>query len=154
MGGYERPQRPVHRHRDRPTTRSRPTSTAGCCRRDWDRFTEIAENAQVRVPALADAGIAHDDQRSGGRSPRTTGSASGETEVPGFFVAAGFCAHGIAGAGGVGQVMAAWILDGDPGMDTVAHGRAPVRPAVSPTPGYTLARMRENYESYYDLVPS
>ena len=41
----------------------------------------------------------------------------GETEVRGFFVAAGFCAHGIAGAGGIGQVMAAWILDGDPGLD-------------------------------------
>ena len=28
----------------------------------------------------------------------------GESEIPGFFVAAGFCAHGIAGAGGVGKV--------------------------------------------------
>ena len=36
-------------------------------------------------------------------------------KVGGFFVAAGFCAHGIAGAGGVGRAMAAWILDGDPG---------------------------------------
>ena len=36
----------------------------------------------------------------------------GETEVDGFFVAAGFCAHGIAGAGGIGKVMAEWIVDG------------------------------------------
>jgi 4-methylaminobutanoate oxidase (formaldehyde-forming) len=28
----------------------------------------------------------------------------GESDVRGFFVAAGFCAHGIAGAGGVGKV--------------------------------------------------
>ena len=27
----------------------------------------------------------------------------GETDVHGLFVAAGFCAHGIAGAGGVGR---------------------------------------------------
>ena len=30
----------------------------------------------------------------------------GETEVRGLFVAAGFCAHGLAGAGGIGKVMA------------------------------------------------
>ena len=41
----------------------------------------------------------------------------GETEVAGFFVAAGFCAHGIAGAGGIGKVMAEWIVDGEPSMD-------------------------------------
>jgi 4-methylaminobutanoate oxidase (formaldehyde-forming) len=29
----------------------------------------------------------------------------GETDVPGFWVAAGGCAHGLAGAGGVGKVM-------------------------------------------------
>ena len=74
----------------------------------------------------------------------------GETEVGGFFVAAGFCAHGIAGAGGIGQVMAAWILDGDPGWTcgtwTCAGSAAEYR-----SPGYTLARVVENYESYYDI---
>ena len=38
-------------------------------------------------------------------------------EVRGFFVAAGFCAHGIAGAGGVGKLMAQWVDEGDPGMN-------------------------------------
>ena len=38
----------------------------------------------------------------------------GESEVPGFWVAAGFCAHGLAGAGGIGKVMAEWIVDGQP----------------------------------------
>ena len=74
----------------------------------------------------------------------------GETEVAGFFVAAGFCAHGIAGAGGIGDVMANWVLDGDPGldlwhMDVRRFGRH------YRSPGYTLARVRENYESYYDI---
>ena len=41
----------------------------------------------------------------------------GESDVRGFFVAAGFCAHGIAGAGGIGKVMADWIVHGEPEVD-------------------------------------
>ena len=41
----------------------------------------------------------------------------GETEVRGLFVAAGFCAHGLAGAGGIGKVMAEWIVAGEPSLD-------------------------------------
>src|SRR5260370_2410184 len=41
----------------------------------------------------------------------------GETEVPGFWVAAGGCAHGLAGAGGIGKVMGEWIVDGRPEGD-------------------------------------
>ena len=41
----------------------------------------------------------------------------GETAVRGLFVAAGFCAHGLAGAGGIGKVMAEWIVEGEPSLD-------------------------------------
>ena len=41
----------------------------------------------------------------------------GETDVPGFWVAAGGCAHGLAGAGGIGKVMGEWIVDGRPEWD-------------------------------------
>ena len=41
----------------------------------------------------------------------------GETEVDGLWTAAGFCVHGLAGAGGVGKVMAEWITDGRPEFD-------------------------------------
>ena len=54
-------------------------------------------------------------------------------------MAAGFCAHGIAGAGGVGQVMAEWILDGEPELRHLEDGHPPLRPPV-PRPAYTLAR--------------
>ncbi len=74
----------------------------------------------------------------------------GESEVRGFFVAAGFCAHGLAGAGGIGRVMAEWILEGEPTMDVWemdirrfgAHFRSP---------SYTLKRTKEVYETYYDI---
>ena len=41
----------------------------------------------------------------------------GETEIAGLFVAAGFCAHGLAGAGRIGRVMAEWIAEGEPSLD-------------------------------------
>ena len=54
----------------------------------------------------------------------------GESDVRGFFVAAGFCAHGIAGAGGIGKVMADWIVHGEPRVRPVEDGHPPVRRAV------------------------
>ena len=41
----------------------------------------------------------------------------GESDVPGFWVAAGFCAHGLAGAGGMGWQVAEWIVNGEPSLD-------------------------------------
>jgi 4-methylaminobutanoate oxidase (formaldehyde-forming) len=74
----------------------------------------------------------------------------GETEIGGFFVAAGFCAHGIAGAGGIGQVMASWIVDGDPGLD-VWHMDIRRFGEHYRSPSYTLKKTTENYETYYDI---
>lgn len=116
---------------------------------DWDRFGEIVENSQVRVPVLADVGVASMINGPEAFTPDNE-FCLGETEVAGFFVAAGFCAHGIAGAGGIGQVMAAWILDGDPGMD-LWHMDVRRFGKHYRSPGYTLARTVENYESYYDI---
>ena len=74
----------------------------------------------------------------------------GETDVPGFWVAAGFCAHGLAGAGGMGWQMAEWIVDGEPSldlwhMDIRRFGRQYRSQA------YTLARATEVYATYYDI---
>ena len=74
----------------------------------------------------------------------------GETEVPGLFVAGGFCAHGLAGAGGVGKAMAEWIAGGEPSMDLwqmdVRRFGTQYR-----SPSYTLKRVLETYETYYDI---
>ena len=75
----------------------------------------------------------------------------GETDVDGFFVAAGFCAHGIAGAGGIGKVMAEWIVSGDPGMD-LWHMDVRRFGRQYRSPSYTLKRTLETYETYYDIV--
>ena len=74
----------------------------------------------------------------------------GESDVRGFFVAAGFCAHGIAGAGGVGKVMADWIVHGEPEvdvwkMDIRRFGRQ------YRSRGYARDRAVEVYATYYDI---
>ena len=74
----------------------------------------------------------------------------GESDVPGFWVAAGFCAHGLAGAGGMGWQMAEWVVNGEPSldlwhMDIRRFGRQYRSQA------YTLARATEVYATYYDI---
>jgi glycine/D-amino acid oxidase-like deaminating enzyme len=151
MGGYERRSAPFT-----ATATSHDAIPADFNGRllppDWDRFTEIVENAQVRVPALADVGVRTMINGPEGFTPDNE-FCLGPTAVPGFFVAAGFCAHGIAGAGGVGRVVAAWVLDGDPGLDLAHMDVRRFGPEFA-DPGHTLARVRHNYEHYYDLRPA
>ena len=75
----------------------------------------------------------------------------GETEVAGFFVAAGFCAHGIAGAGGIGKMMAEWIVGGGASLDLWHMDISRFGPAWR-SPSYTIARTLENYHTYYDIA--
>jgi 4-methylaminobutanoate oxidase (formaldehyde-forming) len=116
---------------------------------DWDRLEEIVANARMRVPALEDARITR--LINGPEAFTPDGEfCLGETEVRGLFVAAGFCAHGLAGAGGVGKVMAEWIVGGEPELDLWAMD---VRRfgAHYRSPSYTVKRVREVYETYYDI---
>ena len=74
----------------------------------------------------------------------------GESAVRGFFVAAGFCAHGLAGAGGMGKLMAEWIAEGEPSLDAWAMDTRRFGEHYR-SPAYTLKRTREVYETYYDI---
>ena len=116
---------------------------------DWDRFEEIAENASKRIPAMADLGFKNFINGPEGFTPDNE-FCLGETEVGGFYVAAGFCAHGIAGAGGIGKVVAEWIVAGEPTMD-LWHMDIRRFAKAYESPKFTLARIKENYEAYYDI---
>jgi len=116
---------------------------------DWPRFEQLSEGALRRVPLLERAEIVK--LINGPEAFTPDGEfILGESDVRGFYVAAGFCAHGIAGAGGVGRMVAEWIVDGEPSMDAWkmdirrfgAHHRS--RP-------YALARATEVYSTYYDI---
>ena len=116
---------------------------------DLPRFEPIMEGAIRRVPAMADARVSRIINGPEAFTPDNE-FILGESDVRGFWLAAGFCAHGIAGAGGIGRQMASWIVDGEPELDlwkmdirrfgTAYRSRA-----------YTLARSIENYATYYDI---
>ena len=116
---------------------------------DWPRFDEIVANAQRRIPSLADVGVRRMINGPEAFAPDNE-FCLGETAVPGFFVAAGFNAHGIAGAGGIGRVLAEWIIEGEPSMDLSHMDIARFGPQYR-SPGYTLSRTSENYRTYYDI---
>ncbi|HLO35202.1 MAG TPA: FAD-dependent oxidoreductase, partial [Candidatus Deferrimicrobium sp.] len=116
---------------------------------DWPRFEEIMAGAIRRVPAIADAGVSRMINGPEGFTPDNE-FILGESEVRGFFVAAGFSAHGIAGAGGIGRQVASWIVDGQPELDLWKMDIRRFGPAYR-SPGYALARSIENYATYYDI---
>ena len=149
MGGYERNAEPWTA--DERTYDAIPADFNGrLLPESWDRFEEITANSQVRVPAMADVGLRKVINGPEAFTPDNE-FVLGETDVDGFFVAAGFCAHGIAGAGGIGKVLAEWIVSGDPGMD-VWHMDVRRFGRQYRSPSYTLKRTLETYETYYDIV--
>jgi 4-methylaminobutanoate oxidase (formaldehyde-forming) len=110
VGGYEAVTPPFGRH-GMPPDFARELLPS-----DFDRFEPLAERAAFRTPVINEVGVR---QLLNGPIP---GSPDGEfimgraPELDNFFVACGFF-YGIAGAGGAGQRMAEWIIDGEPGTD-------------------------------------
>jgi 4-methylaminobutanoate oxidase (formaldehyde-forming) len=143
MGGYERDPAPWSLDGIPPDFNGRLLGE------DWPRFEELMTNAIVRVPSLADAEVIR--LINGPEAFTPDGEfVLGPTEVSGFWTAAGFCAHGLAGAGGMGKLVAEWIVEGVPSldvwhMDSRRFGRAYRSRA------YTVARTTEVYATYYDV---
>ncbi len=116
---------------------------------DWERFGPLMENSIKRVPILEKAEIRQLLNGPEGFTPDGE-FLLGPTAVKGFWVACAFCAHGLAGAGGIGKVMAEWIIDGHPEWDL---WRLDVRRFGSNynSQNYTVARTLETYTQYYDI---
>jgi glycine cleavage system T protein len=116
---------------------------------EWDRMEELFTNAIARVPAMETAEVKKFFNGPEAFTPDAD-FLLGETDVPGFWVAAGGCAHGLAGAGGIGKVMGEWIVDGLPEwdvwpLDVRRFGRQ------YRSQEYTLARSYEALSQYYDI---
>ena len=117
---------------------------------DFDRFQPIGEAALARMPAFGDVGI---KTMINGPIPI---SADGEPimgKAPGldnFFVSCGFTS-GIAAAGGAGEAMANWILEGDPGFNLFAFDLLRFG-TIHTAPDFLHARAMESYASYYAIA--
>jgi glycine cleavage system aminomethyltransferase T/glycine/D-amino acid oxidase-like deaminating enzyme len=148
MGGYERESAPWAL--DEHQRDAIPADFNGrLLEEDWPRFEQIAKNSSKRVPAMDEITVTRLINGPEAFTPDNE-FCLGESEVRGFFVAAGFCAHGLAGAGGIGRVMAQWILDGEPAVDVWEMDIRRFGPHFR-SPRYTLKRAKEVYETYYDI---
>jgi 4-methylaminobutanoate oxidase (formaldehyde-forming) len=148
MGGYERHSAPwaLDEHQ---LDRIPEDFNGRLLEEDWERFEEIARNSSKRVPAMQDVKVTRLINGPEAFTPDNE-FCLGETEVVGFYVAAGFCAHGLAGAGGIGKVMAEWIVGGEPSLDVWEMDIRRFGPHYR-SPSYTLGRAKEVYETYYDI---
>jgi glycine cleavage system aminomethyltransferase T/glycine/D-amino acid oxidase-like deaminating enzyme len=116
---------------------------------DWGRFEPLMENALVRVPELEHAEVIR--LVNGPEAFTPDGEfILGPTAVHGFWIAAGFCAHGLAGAGGMGKLVAEWIVEGTPSLDVWEMDSHRFGLAYESL-DYTLARTIEVYSTYYDV---
>jgi 4-methylaminobutanoate oxidase (formaldehyde-forming) len=143
MGGYERQPAPW-------SLDGIPADfNAKLLAEDWPRFEELMEGALVRVPEIGDAEVI---QLINGPEAFTPDGEFilGPSDVRGFWVAAGFCAHGLAGAGGMGQLVAEWIIEGIPSLDVWEMDSRRFGGNYE-SREYTLARTVEIYSTYYDV---
>src|SRR3954467_15954439 len=157
MGGYERDPAPWAADGVRAGGGGRPWALDGVpdgfeaqlLPVDRERFDELLGNSIKRVPTMEQAEVRK--LFNGPEAFTPDGEfILGESDVPGFWVAAGFCAHGLAGAGGMGWQGAGWGVNGEPSldlwhMDTRRFGRQ------YRSQRYTLARATEIYATYYDI---
>jgi heterotetrameric sarcosine oxidase gamma subunit len=87
---------------------------------DWNRMEPFLGPALARIPCLADIGVRTFFCGPESFTADVRPLIGWAPELDGFFVAAGLNSLGILSGGGVGSVVAQWIADGVPPVDT-AH---------------------------------
>ena len=84
---------------------------------NYEQFEQLIEHALKRSSCLEHAGVKRLVNGPDGYSPDGGYVLGLAPELANYFVAAGMNCYGIAGAGGVGKMMAEWVLDGRPSLD-------------------------------------
>ncbi len=120
----------------------------GELRPDWDRMMPYVEKAMDRVPIVKNTGI-HKFFCGPESFTPDGGPLMGEApELENFYVAAGFNSLGILLGGGVGQVMAHWIVEGMSPVDITGIGISRMLPFQN-NPNYLYDRTVETLGLQY-----
>jgi dimethylglycine dehydrogenase len=116
---------------------------------DPERLRAIVEGAMARVPALARAGVARIVNGPITYTPDGNPLLGPVFGLPGVWLACGF-SFGITQAGGAGQYLAEWIVEGQPSIDLWELD--PRRYGAYATERYAVARCIDIYEDEYAIV--
>lgn len=84
---------------------------------DWDRMTPFLERAMSRIPVTAEVGMKQFFCGPESFTPDLAPIVGEAPELKGYFVAAGLNSIGILTGGGMGRVLAHWIINGTPDVD-------------------------------------
>jgi glycine cleavage system aminomethyltransferase T/glycine/D-amino acid oxidase-like deaminating enzyme len=123
---------------------------------DWDRMTPYLQQAMARVPVSMDAGVRTFFCGPESFTPDLLPIVGEAPQLRNYFVAAGLNSIGILTGGGIGNVMATWILDGRPDIDVTAMNIDRVEPYQC-NPEYRATRTVESlglvYQTHYPHRP-
>jgi glycine/D-amino acid oxidase-like deaminating enzyme len=117
---------------------------------DPDHFAPLERAAIERVPALAAAGVEFGVNGLESFTPDGEFLLGPTNRLGGFWAACGFCAHGVSSAGGVGKLLAEWIVEGKPSLDLSAMSPDRFARKVIDEPWIAQEACRV-YSTYYDI---
>ena len=117
---------------------------------EWDLFEPVLEGAIKRIPVLAEAEAIDLINGPDAFTPDGHYALGPVPGLRGFYVAAGGSINGIAGAGGVGKLIAEWVLEGKPSIDTHEMNVRRFGPHLEDL-NYLTEHCREVYRYYYHL---
>jgi glycine cleavage system T protein len=117
---------------------------------DYDRFEMLLEGAIRRIPFLDQAGIVTLICHPGAYTPDCQPLLGPMAGARGMWAAAGMSLNGYGGAGGIGKLMAEWIIEGEAAQDVYAYRSTRFGNYYS-NPEYSAERTREGVKYYYRL---
>jgi 4-methylaminobutanoate oxidase (formaldehyde-forming) len=88
---------------------------------DWDRVGPYLGSALERIPSLSEVGVRLFFCGPESFTPDVRPMLGPAPELDGYFVAAGMNSLGILMGGGIGNLMAHWIVDGVPPLDVTGY---------------------------------
>jgi len=117
---------------------------------DMDQFEMLLEGAIRRLPFLDQAGIITLVRHPGAYTPDCHPLLGPMPGVKGFWMLAGMSLNGYGGAGGMGKLLAEWIIDGEAPMDVYGYRATRFGNYYSDFK-YAAERTAESVKYYYRL---
>jgi 4-methylaminobutanoate oxidase (formaldehyde-forming) len=122
---------------------------------DWERMTPFLERAMTRVPITAEVGMKRFFCGPESFTPDLRPIVGEAPELKGYFVAAGLNSIGVLTGGGLGRVLAHWIVTGTPDVDVTGFNIDRLH-VTQANPEYRRARTVESlgvvYKCHYPFM--
>lgn len=117
---------------------------------DWELFDPIMEGAIRRVPLLGQAELMHLVNGPEGITPDSRPLVGPMPGQPGLFVACGLSHTGFGAGGALGDIVAQWIVKGEPDSNVSELNVRRFGPIYEDR-AFAAERARESYKYYYEL---